>query len=60
MVKESTVWSSIDGKRFVVINVVDVEDHTWVHYRLEGSQDPPKEYSCYIESFVSRFRKEPD
>ncbi len=48
-------WVSRDGssREFTIIDVKDVEGHTWVHYRDNNS--PPKEYSCYLESFLSRF-----
>lgn len=53
-------WSSADGKVFVVINVVTTEDgHEWVYYRTSLG-DPPREYSCYTESFLSRFTRLPE
>jgi hypothetical protein len=53
-VKQGSLWSSSNGKEFVVLHVVDVNEHTWVHYR---DQDCPEchEHSCYIESFLERF-----
>jgi hypothetical protein len=45
-------WRGGHRQVFVVIEVVDVKDHTWVHYR---ERDTPKEYSCFLESFYSRF-----
>lgn len=53
-VKEGSVWTSNNEKEFVVLHVVELNGHTWVHYR---DQDCPEchEYSCYIESFVARF-----
>ena len=57
IVKPQTNWSGADGKLFTVIHVVqDQEGHTWVHYRNQQGQ----EFSCYQESFLSRFRKDPD
>lgn len=45
---------------FVVIHEVETNDgHTWIHYR-EQIGDPPREYSCYKESFLQRFTKLPD
>jgi len=56
-VKPQTNWSSADGKKFTVIHVVDdAEGHTWVHYRNQQGQ----EFSCYKESFLSRFTLQPD
>lgn len=57
-VTEGSKWSSSDGKKFTVIHVVEQDGHTWVHYRNESKE--PKEYSCYLESFVSRFRSIPE
>lgn len=51
-------WSGTD-KRFVVINVTEVEGNTWVHYRDEKGSEP-KEYSCYLESFLDRFTGLPE
>lgn len=61
MVKEGTKWSSIDGKVFHVLHVVEIEGHTWVHYILETKDtNVTKEFSCYQESFLSRFSPLPE
>ena len=49
--KEGSKWASIDNI-FVVIHTIEIEGHTWVHYRKESSN---QEYSCYVESFLARF-----
>jgi len=54
MIKEGTRWSGTDRKTFLVLHEVEVDGHVWVHYRDEQS-DNPREYSCYKESFLSRF-----
>jgi len=63
IVKEGSLWRSVDNKRFRVINVVEVDDHTWVYYRLDGC-DPNinecQEWSCYVESFLLRFSPSPE
>lgn len=59
MVKQGSRWVGNDDKIFHVIDVIDLEGHTWVHYILEDKKTP-KEYSCYLESFVSRFRQLPE
>ena len=41
-------WRGSQRQVFVVIEVVEIKDHTWVHYR---ERDTPKEYSCFLESF---------
>lgn len=58
VVKEGTRWWSSEGKKFLVIHVIEQEGHVWVHYRSE--EPTPKEYSCYQESFVSRFSPLPE
>jgi hypothetical protein len=62
-VKAGTRWSSID-KEFVVLSVAEVEGNIWVHYREDlGIKIPTlqcREYSCYLESFLSRFRPLPE
>lgn len=61
MVTEGSKWAGSDGKVFHVISVVELEGHTWIHYILESSnQDINKEFSCYIESFLSRFTPLPE
>lgn len=63
MVKVGSIWRTVDDKRFMVINVVEAEGHTWVHYREHIVKKPViecKEYSCYEESFVQRFSESPE
>jgi len=57
MVKEGSKWTGGDDK-FHVIHVIELEGHTWVHYIKENVQDHElnREYSCYLESFLQRFR----
>jgi len=52
--KPGSLWVSIDGTRFRVIDTVFVEsdNHTWVHYI---KLDNDTEYSCFVESFLHRF-----
>lgn len=56
-VKPQTNWSSTEGRVFTVLHVIrDEQGHTWVHYRNQDGN----EFSCYQESFLSRFRQQPD
>ena len=48
-------WKGNDDL-FQVIEVVLVEDHTWVYYRRERDS---LEFSCWVESFLSRFSPTP-
>jgi hypothetical protein len=59
IVKKGSRWWTSEGKKFVVIDEVIIEGVVWVHYR-DGFGDPPKEYSCYRESFLQRFSPLPD
>ncbi len=33
MVKQGSKWGTGNGKIFQVINVIEVDEHTWVYYR---------------------------
>lgn len=63
-VKEGTLWQGGEDKRFRVISVSEVDGNTWVYYREEPKKYVPakdcKEYSCFLESFVHRFRSIPE
>ena len=51
-IESGQVWVTIDRKEFRVVDVVDVDNHTWVHYI---NKETGQEYSCYKESFETRF-----
>jgi hypothetical protein len=51
-VKQGQVWSNMDRKEFRIINITEIENRTWVHYI---NTKTGQEYSCYKESFESRF-----
>jgi hypothetical protein len=60
-IKEGSKWRAGD-KTFHVLSVVEINNNIWVHYiedtklSLNGDKLPgEKEYSCFAESFVSRF-----
>jgi hypothetical protein len=55
--KVGSKWRAGQGQIFVVLEVVDIKDHTWVHYREKNTS---KEYSCFLESFYSRFTETPN
>jgi hypothetical protein len=57
-IKERSRWHSIE-KKFIVLHTVEQDGHTWVHYRDEVG-NPPREYSCYKESFLQRFSPMPE
>jgi hypothetical protein len=61
MVKQGSKWGTGNGKIFQVINVIEVDEHTWVYYRdIKVINEEIKEYSCYIESFLQRFTPLPE
>jgi hypothetical protein len=53
-------WWGGSDTRFIVIDVITIEGYTWVHYRDDKSKENPKEYSCYLESFLQRFTGLPE
>lgn len=60
-IKNGSRWSGSDGKVFHVLHVVELEGHTWVHYILETTNESVnREFSCYLESFLSRFTPLPE
>jgi len=59
-IKEGSRWHDGQGNNFHVLSINKIEGDTWFHYikekdikhdRLPGEN----EYSCFVESFVSRF-----
>ena len=61
MVKEGSKWVGSGDDKYHVIHVVEIDGHTWVHYIKENAPaESTREYSCYIESFLSRFRQIPE
>ena len=58
MVKLGSKWVGNGNEKFHVLDVIELEGHTWVHYIKENApQDTTREYSCYLESFLLRFRE---
>jgi hypothetical protein len=57
-IKDGSCWNGGD-KKFIVLHTIEQDGHIWVHYRDEKG-DPPREYSCYQESFLSRFTALPE
>jgi len=51
--KEGQIWNS-SNTEFRIIKVINIDNNTWVHYINEKTG---QEYSCYQESFVSRFNQ---
>lgn len=57
MVKVGSIWKDKECNTFRVIDVVNIKGKEWVYYRKEkySSDQENREFSCYLESFVSRF-----
>ena len=61
LIKEGSKWLGADGKKFHVIHVIELNENTWVHYIAEqAKENETREYSCYVESFLSRFTELPE
>ena len=52
-------WGASNSKQFIVLSIVTIEGYTWVHYREDDNKENSKEYSCYLDSFLSRFSELP-
>jgi len=60
MIKEGSKWDNGQGKIFRVLHTIEVEGHTWIHYIKDNApEDETREYSCYLEGFLSRFNPLP-
>ena len=52
--KTGSRWTAADGNVFHVMNVVEIDGKTWVHYEQDNIEEC-KTFSCYVESFLARF-----
>lgn len=63
-VEQGSLWAGSERDLFRVLSVTEVDGHTWVHYRQDrghySSTEGLREYSCYLESFLLRFRQVPN
>jgi len=55
--KDGSRWAGADRDVFHVLHTIELEGHIWVHYIRETVKEDgrPREFSCYLESFLSRF-----
>jgi hypothetical protein len=60
--KNGSKWSGTGQDIFHVLHTIELEGHTWVHYIKETHKDTNevREFSCYLESFLSRFNPLPE
>lgn len=50
-IKLNSCWCDREGKKFTVLQTAILNDNIWIQYRNEQG----REFSCYEESFISRF-----
>lgn len=55
--KDGSKWTGNNRDVFYVMHTIELEGHTWVHYK---KIDKNQEYSCYLESFLQRFSELPE
>jgi hypothetical protein len=58
--KNGSKWAGSGQDTFHVLSTIELEGKTWVHYIKDNTQADPREYSCYLESFLERFRELPE
>ncbi len=59
-IKLGSRWAGAGYRQiFVVLAEVKLDDAIWIHYRDEAGE-PPREYSCFKDSFLSRFTPLPE
>ena len=60
-IKNGSRWSGAENTTFIVIGSMVLEGNEWIYYRAEKPKDHmPEEFSCYKESFLSRFTPLPE
>jgi hypothetical protein len=59
-IKLGSRWAGAGYRQiFVVLAEVKIDDAVWIHYR-EDLAETVKEYSCYKDSYLSRFTPLPE
>lgn len=60
--KEGSKWAGNDRDVFHILHTIELDGHTWVHYIKETKKETSevREYSCYLESFLQRFKPLPE
>jgi hypothetical protein len=60
-IKSGSRWWASNGEQFVVLATPTIDGNDWVYYRAEKlKNEEVREYSCYKESFLSRFSPLPE
>jgi hypothetical protein len=53
--KNGSRWVS-NSEQVHILSTIVLEGKTWIHYIEEGRKEP-QEHSCYLESFLERFKE---
>ena len=56
LLAQGSIWESTNSEKFRILHIIELESRTWVHYY---SVNREMEYSCFLESFLERFRQVP-
>jgi hypothetical protein len=60
-IKLGSRWWTSNGEHFIVLATPTIDGNDWVYYRSEKPiNEEVREYSCYKESFLSRFSPLPE
>lgn len=60
-IRSGSKWWASNGEQFVVLATHTIDGNDWVHYRaVQLKNEEVKEFSCYKESFLSRFTQLPE
>ncbi len=60
-IKSGSRWWTSNGEKFIVLAATTIDGNDWVYYRAEKlKNEEVREYSCYKESFLSRFSPLPE
>jgi hypothetical protein len=60
--KDGSKWAGTGRDVFHVLHTIELDGHIWVHYIKETIKEDgqPREFSCYLESFLQRFSELPE
>lgn len=61
--KDGSKWCGTSGNDiFHILYTIEIKGQIWVHYIKETKKETSeaREFSCYLESFLQRFRALPE
>lgn len=56
-VTKGSRWWGGEYNKFVITDLKEIDNHTWVFYKNEKTA---QEYNCYVEAFLQRFTELPE